>query len=178
MGFHFSPQMSNFGESPGRAGGLPKDNYEMETKQLTASELFKLTKNELIKEGFTNLTLISIERVWSYLEKYLQDKGINYFSLDHGIAFLKERYQITDLSNLSSARQRHLRAIQLLDDFQTHRTISIRKKTKKYKFAQGFEKFFFDFMISRKKEGISVRTLESYIIYLERFSDLFIQPRS
>ncbi len=27
MGFHFSPQMSNFGESPGRAGGLPKDNY-------------------------------------------------------------------------------------------------------------------------------------------------------
>lgn len=142
----------------------------METKQLTTAELFKLTKNELIKKGFTNLTLIRIERVWSYLEKYLQNRDINYFSLDHGIAFLKERYQIKDLSNLSSIKQRNLRAIQLLDDFQIHRTISIRKKTKKYKLAQPFEKIFSDFMVFRKNEGISSRTLESYIIYLERFS--------
>lgn len=143
----------------------------METKQLTAAELIKLTRNELLKKGFTNLTLVSIDRVWSYLEKYLKNKGVNYFSLDHGIAFLKEKYQIKDLSNLSSIDQRHLRALQLLDDFQTHQTISIRKKTKKYKFTQPFEKIFSDFIIFRKNEGISSRTLESYIIYLERFSD-------
>ena len=142
----------------------------METKQLTVAELFRLTKNELLKKGFTNLTLISIERVWSYLGKYLKSKGINYFSLDHGIAFLKERYKIKDLSNLSSTNLRHLRAVKLLDDFQTHQTISIRKKTKKYKFAQPFEKIFSDFMVFRKNEGISSRTLESYFIYLERFS--------
>ena len=92
----------------------------METKQLTTAELFKLTKNELIKKGFTNLTLIRIERVWFYLKKYLLSKGINYFSLDHGIAFLEERYRIKDVTNLSSTNLRHLRAIQLLDDFQIH----------------------------------------------------------
>lgn len=142
----------------------------METKQLPVAELFKLTKNELIKKSFTNLTLIRIERVWSCLEKYLQSRDISCFSLDHGISFLKERYQVKDLSNLSSKNQRHLRAIQLLDDFQTNRTISIRKKTKKYKFAQSFENIFLNFMLFKKKEGISSKTLESYIIYLERFS--------
>ena len=107
----------------------------MESKQLTAAELIRLTKTELVKKGFTNLTLIRIERVWSYLENYLKSRGINYFSLAHGMAFLKERYQIKDPSNLSTVRQRHLRAVQLLADFQTHRTISIRKKSKKYEFT-------------------------------------------
>lgn len=142
----------------------------METKKLTAAELFKLTKNELIKTGFTNLTLIRIERVWTYLKKYLHNRGINYFSFDHGTAFLKEKYQIKDTSNLSLINQRHLRAIQLLDDFQVHRRILGRRKQKKYEFAQPFDKIFSDFMAFRKNEGISVKTLESYIIYLERFS--------
>jgi site-specific recombinase XerD len=143
---------------------------KMEMKYLTTAELIKATKNELVKTGFTNLTLKGIERVWNNLEEYLHGKGINYFSFDLGIAFLKERYQFTETPSLSSADQRRLRAIQLLADFQTHQRILIRRKQRRYEFAQPFEKVFVEFMDFRKKAGISSKTLESYIIYLERFS--------
>ena len=142
----------------------------MEMKHLTAAELIKVTKNELVKTGFTNLTLKGIERVWINLEKYLRDKEINHFSLDIGMTFLTERYQFTETPSLSSANQVRLRAIQLLADFQTHQRILIRRKQKRYEFAQPFEKIFVEFMDFRKNAGISSRTLESYIIYLERFS--------
>ena len=142
----------------------------MEMKCLTAAELIKATKNELVKTGFTNLTLKGIERVWINLEEYLHGKDINYFSLDLGITFLKERYQFTETPSLSSANQCRLRAIQLLADFQTHQRILIRRKQRRYEFAQPFEKIFVEFMDFRKKAGISSKTLQSYIIYLERFS--------
>jgi site-specific recombinase XerD len=142
----------------------------MVTKHLNSTELIRATKNELVKTGYTNLTMKGIERVWNNLEKYLHDKGINYFSIDHGMAFLKERYHFTESPSLSSINQRKLRAIQLLIDFQTHQRILIRRKQKKYEFAQPFEKIFVEFMNFRKNEGISRRTLRSYNIYLERFS--------
>lgn len=147
----------------------------MEMKHLTAAELIKVTKDELVKTGFTNLTLKGIERVWINLEKYLHDKDINHFSLDFGMTFLKERYQFTETPNLSSTNRLRLRAIQLLADFQAHQRILIRRKQRVYEFAQPFEKIFVEFMGFRKNAGISSKTLESYIIYLERFSQyLFI----
>ncbi|RLD32191.1 MAG: integrase [Bacteroidetes bacterium] len=143
---------------------------KMKMKNLTAAELIKVTKDELVKTGFTNLTLKGIERVWVNLEKYLHDNDFNYFSLDLGMAFLKERYHITGASNLSPTNQLRLRAIQLLADFQFHQRIVIRRKQKQYEFAQPFETIFTEFMNFRKNVGISNTTLESNIIYLERFS--------
>ena len=142
----------------------------MEIKHLIATELIKATKDELVKTGFTNLTLKGIERVWTNLEKYLHNKSINYFSLDLGMAFLKERYQFTEVPSLSASNRLRLRAIKLLADFQTHQRILIRRKQKRYELAQPFENIFIEFMEFRKKVGISRKTLESYIIYLERFS--------
>ena len=142
----------------------------MEIEQITLAELIKRTKDELVKTRFSKSTLKGIERVWNNLEKYLCSNGINYLSMDHAIAFLKERYHFTEVSKLSSINHRRLRAIQLLADFQAHQRIFIRRKQKKYKFAQPFEKIFLEFVDFRKNAGISSRTLESYSIYLERFS--------
>ena len=73
----------------------------MEMDQLTASELIKATKEELLKARYTNLSLKGIERVWINLEKYLHSKGIGYFSMDVGMTFLKERYHFTETPKLS-----------------------------------------------------------------------------
>ncbi|MEW6244957.1 MAG: tyrosine-type recombinase/integrase [Bacillota bacterium] len=142
----------------------------MEMNQLTATELIKATKEELLKARYTNLSLKGIERVWINLEKYLHSKGIDYFSMDIGMTFLKERYHLTETPKLSSPNEDRLRAIQLLADFQIHQRILIRRKRKRYEFAQPFEKIFHEFMDYRKNAGISSKTLESYTIYLERFS--------
>lgn len=142
----------------------------MEMKQLTATELINLTKEELLKARYTPLSLKGIERVWINLEKYLHGKSIVCFSMDSGMAFLKERYHFTETPKLSSTNEVRLRAIHLLADFQTHQRIFIRRKRKQREFSEPFEKIFCEFMDFRKNTGISSRTLESYAIYLERFS--------
>jgi site-specific recombinase XerD len=142
----------------------------METKQLTVTELINVTKEELLKTRFSNLSLKGIERVWINLEKYLHGKSIDYFSMDLGMTFLRERYHFKETSRLSSTNEVRLRAMHLLSDFQTHQRILIRRKRKRYEFAYPFKKIFFEFMDFRKNAGISNRTLESYVIYLERFS--------
>lgn len=142
----------------------------MDVEQLTLANLIKKTKEELIKTRFSKLTLEGIERVWNNLEQYLRNKGINYFSMDHAMTFLRERYHFMEPGRSASINQHRLRAIQLLADFQAHQRIFIRRKQKSYQFAQPFEDIFLEFMDFRKSAGISSRTLESYAIYLERFS--------
>jgi len=146
----------------------------MEMNQLTATELIKATKEELLKARYTNLSLKGLERVWINLEKYLQSKGIDYFSMDVGLAFLKERYHFSEAQRLPSINGERLRAIQLLADIQMHQRISIRRKHKRYQFASPFETTFCDFMEFKKNAGISNKTLASYTIYLERFSQYLL----
>ena len=142
----------------------------MDVEQLTLANLIKKTKDELVKTRFSKLTLEGIERVWNNLEQYSRNKGINYFSIDHAMIFLREKYHFTETERSASINQHRLRAIQLLADFQTHQRIFIRRKQKRYQFAKSFEDIFLEFMDFRKSAGISSRTLESYTIYLERFS--------
>jgi len=149
----------------------------METNQVTLAELIKLTRDELVKTRFSKLTLKGIERVWINLEKYSSGKGIHYFSMDTAMAFLRERYHFTETSRLSSTNQRRLRSIQLLADFKTHQRVFIRRRQKGYKFAQPFDKIFFEFIDFRKNAGISSKTIQSYVIYLERLSQYLINHK-
>lgn len=137
--------------------------------QRTAANLIRATRNELRKTGYAELTMKSTERTWSNLEKYLRTEGIIYFSREIGMLFLEHRYRYSSNPN-SSSNQDRLRAIHLLTDFQTHERILIRRQTKQREIAEPFREIFHAFMDSRKLSGIASRTLQSYSIYLERFS--------
>jgi len=143
------------------------------TNPLTATELIKATKEELLRTGYTQLSLKLIDRVWMNLEKYLHSKGIDYFSPEIGITFLEERYHYSADPKSHSNTDR-LRAIQLLADFQAHERIMIRRRHKQRDIAQPFHEVFHAFMNARAREGISNKTLESYTIYLERFAQYLV----
>lgn len=141
----------------------------MDTNKLVVRELIDATRDELLKARYTELSMRGAESVWRNLEKYMQCKRVEYFSSDVGMGFLEERYQYS--SNPKSEQNKdRLRAIQLLADFQAHERIFIRRKSERREFAQPFQTKFNEFMDSRKNAGISNRTLESYLIYLDRFS--------
>lgn len=141
----------------------------MQVNQLTATELITATKAELLRTGYSLLSLKAIERVWNNFRIYLQTKDIVYFSRDVGIAFLEERYHFGSSPDSHTNKDR-LRSIQLLEDFKIHQKILIRRKDTKSEFALPFKEIFCTFMDVRKAAGISIRTLESYNIYLRRFS--------
>lgn len=146
------------------------------TKQLSASELIQATRNELRKARYTELSMRGAESVWRNLEEYMQCKRVDFFSSDVGMEFLEERYHYSS-NPKSELNKDRLRAIQLLTDFQAHERIFIRRKSERREFAQPFQTTFNEFMESRKNAGISNRTLESYLIYLDRFSIYLVDHR-
>jgi integrase/recombinase XerD len=139
------------------------------SSQRTAADLIQATRDELRKTRYTELSMKSTERTWSNLLKYLQIEGISHFTSAIGMAFLETRYHYSSKPD-SSSNQDRLRAIQLLVDFQTHERVIIRRQTKIREIAEPFRLIFQEFMDFRKNAGIASRTLESYSIYLERFS--------
>jgi hypothetical protein len=142
----------------------------METSgQKTAASLIQATRDELRKTRYTEFSMKSTEKIWSYLEEYLRTERITYFSREIGMLFLEHRYRNSSNSN-SSSNQDRLRAIQLFVDFQTHERILIRRQIKQRDIAEPFRGVFHAFMEFRKQSGITSRTLESYSTYLERFS--------
>lgn len=145
----------------------------MNANPLTATELITKTKEELLRTGYTQLSLKIIDRVWINLEKYLYSKGIDYFSPEVGMTFLEERYHYSADPKSYSNTDR-LRAIQLLADFQAHEQIMIRKRRGQRDIAQPFHEDFHAFMKARAREGISSKTMESYTIYLERFAQYLV----
>lgn len=134
---------------------------------LTAMELIRATREELLRSRFTPLTLKLVERVWLNLEKYMQNEDIIYFSKDVGMAFLENRYHYST-NPTSSSNEDRLRAIQLLIDFQLHERIHIRRKNHVRESTGPFQENFKSFIEHRKNMGISSRTITSDTIYLER----------
>lgn len=145
----------------------------MNANPLTATELINRTKEELLRTGYTQLSLKEIDRVWMNLEKYLHSKGVDNFSPEAGITFLEERYHYSADPKSHSNTDR-LRAIQLLTDFQAHERILIRRRRIEREIAQPFHEVFHTFMNARAREGISSKMLDSYMIYLERFAQYLV----
>ena len=146
-------------------GGL-----KMEQNQLPVADLLRATKEELLRAFYTELILIGIERVWRNLQHYMNERGIEFFNREIGEAFLKSYYSMNLTHPASSIDQVRKRALDLLSDYQNHQRILIRRKRKYYQFAPQFEKAFDDFIQFRKDSGLSSRTMESTVIYMERFS--------
>lgn len=144
----------------------------MQVNQPTVVELITATKTELLRTGYSHLTLKAIERVWDNFQKYVQTKEIVHFSRDVGMAFLDEWYRIGERPQSETNKDR-LRALELLEDFHVHQEIFIRRR-KKSEIVQPFNEIFYSFMDARKAEGISNRTLESYFIYLRRFAQYLV----
>jgi integrase/recombinase XerD len=134
----------------------------------TVSGLIQLTREELIKTGYTNLSMVATERTWSQLLDYSISKGITSFTLDLGMSFLEHRHAFSSNPN-SDINQDRLRSIQLLADFQIHARIIIRKQKERL-IAEPFRELFLAFIDFRKQSGLSNRTIQSYVLYLERFS--------
>src|SRR5690554_1589367 len=131
----------------------------MNTNQLTVTELINATRKELLRTGYIHLSLI--ERVWLNFQEYLQGNGNIYFTRDVGMSFLEKRYHFAANPH-SHYNEDCMRAIQLLEDFQAHQKVFIRRKNCTYGFAEPFEPLFHTFMEFRKGVGITSRTLESY----------------
>lgn len=143
----------------------------MHNQPLQISELISKVTEKLKEAQYSVQRLNLFIPTWNQLQNYMKQKGQAILNAKIGLDFLEEAYDITVFSKLSTKRAIHVRAVNLLTDYQLHGIILSKAKRKIHTYHPQFQEIFQGYIDIKRHEGLSEDTLQSYAIYLDRFSD-------
>lgn len=139
---------------------------KMEIDELI-SQIPKVLKNAQYSEDRVKKFFFT----WERLKKFMSQKNETLLNAKIGLDFLENEYGITVFNNLSSRKAAHVRAVNILIDYQIHGIILSKACRKIHVYHPQFQALFQDYIDHRRLENLSKDTLNSYAIYLDRFSD-------
>ena len=140
-------------------------------KLLPFNDLIREVKEELRRVKYKESRIDLYVSIWETLKQYMEDRDLKYFDMKIGLNFLEDEYGITVFEHLSSSCGIKVRAINMLGEYQLHGIVlsKIRKTSQEY--CPSVKKAFDGFIQSRRRYGISEKTLNSNELYLSRFSE-------
>jgi site-specific recombinase XerD len=140
-------------------------------QEIEISVLIGAVKEELKKRHYSDSYIGALSTIWNRLAEYLKKKESSAYSAKIGLNFLEAEYKITVYKKLSKKDKRCTRAINILSDYLLHGIIFPRKRQKPRTYRPQFQKIFQGYIDKKREDGLSKDTLQSYEIYLSRFSD-------
>jgi len=140
-------------------------------QEIEIGTLIGAVKGELKNRRYSDSYIRGLSTVWNRLTKYLKKKGTSAYSSKVGLDFLEAEYGITVYKELSKKGKLYTRAINILSDYLLHGMIFPRKRKEARTYPPQFQKLFQGYIDQKRKGGLSNDTLQSYEIYLGRFSD-------
>lgn len=143
----------------------------MNRQGMELNELIDKVKEELENARYSDLCISRFVAVWNRLTNYMVRNGETIFTAKIGINFMESEYGITVYEELTPKNKRCARAINLLTDYLLHGIIFPKVKQGTRTFHPQFQKLFQGYIDKKRAEGWSEKTLQSYGIYLGRFSD-------
>lgn len=133
--------------------------------------LIESVKGELKKVQYSDSYIRGFVTVWNRLTNYLDKRNTTAYSAKIGLDFLEIEYGVTVFKKLTQKNKICTRAINILSDYMLHGIIFPRKRQGTRTYHQQFQKLFQGYIDKKKEDGLSNDTLQSYEIYLGRFSD-------
>ncbi len=97
----------------------------MHNQYLEINELISKVTEELKKVKYTDKRLNKFIPTWNKLKSYMEKKKIEVLDAKTGLDFLEEVYGITVFKKLSSSKEVHVRAVNLLTDYKLHGIILV-----------------------------------------------------
>ena len=143
----------------------------MNRQGMELNELINKVKEELENVRYSDFWIGELARVWDRLTNYMVRNSETIFTAQIGMNFLESEYGITVYKGLTLKNRRCARAINLLTDYLLHGIIFPRTKQETRTFHPQFQILFQGYIDKKRVEGLSKDTLQSYGIYLGRFSD-------
>ena len=143
----------------------------MHNQHLEISELISKVTEELRKARYSDQRLNVYIPTWNQLKSYMEQKEKVILDAKTGLDFLQHAYGIVVFKKLSTRKAIHVRAVNLLTDYQLHGIVLSKAKRKIHTYHPQFQDIFQGYIDFKRHEGISNDTLQSYAIYLDRFSD-------
>lgn len=143
----------------------------MSHQEIELNELIDKVKIELKNAQYSDLTIRWFITIWNRLTNYMVFIGKRVYTAKIGLDFLEAEYGITVFKKLTKKDKRSARAINLLSDYLLHGIIFPRTKQVIRNYHPHFQPLFQGYIDQKRADGLSEKTLQSYEIYLSRFSD-------
>ncbi len=142
------------------------------TGQKLIHELVEIVREEMHRMRYSKYTLRSYEKGWESFEAFTNEKGIQYYSTEIGLAFLEQMYQVVSNDPVKPTVEEKVRAINRLDEYYKYQTISAKAPLRrKHSFPQEFQGLVCAYIAFRKAEGISDSRINAISLYMERFTN-------
>lgn len=143
----------------------------MSRSELLFVDLVKAARAELIRVKYKEQRIKLYESIWGELRCFLHKKKLQYFDMIVGLEFLKTEHGITVFKHLNSSQRIPVRAVNILGEYQLHGIVLSKKRTIGKPYYPPVQKAFTEFIESRRRSGISEKTLQSNELYLSRLSE-------
>jgi integrase/recombinase XerD len=140
-------------------------------QKVEISILIDNVKVELKKAHYSDSRISGFNSVWIRLRNYMKKNGETNFSARIGINFLEADYAITVFEKLTRKDMHCIRAINILSDYMLHGIIFPKRRQGRRTYHPQFQELFQSYIDKKRADGLSNDTLQSYEIYLGRFSD-------
>ncbi len=140
-------------------------------RKMKLEDLIHKVKIELKNAQYSDAYIGGFVTVWNRLKKFMERLGHALFTAKIAIDFLETEYGITVYEKLNP-KDRHLaRAVNLLSDYLLHGIVFPRTKRAIRTYHPQFQTLFQGYIDHKRAEGFAEDTMQSYEIYLSRFSD-------
>ena len=134
-------------------------------------QLVENTETALTEAGASVYHLRTFKKVTNHLIRYAKEKDQTEFSLDFGIEFLEDFYEMREKMEKHKFRIINLYCINEMDDYQKNGAVSVRYGTipRDYAIPVSFRSSYDSYLEYRTSIGIHPKTLVGDKLYLERF---------
>lgn len=134
-------------------------------------QLVENTETALTEAGASVYHLRTFKKVTNHLIRYAKEKDQTDFSLDFGIEFLEDFYEMREKMEKHKFRIINLYCINEMDDYQKKGAVSVRYGTipRDYAIPVSFRSSYDSYLEYRTSIGIHPKTLVGDKLYLERF---------
>lgn len=149
----------------------------MNQKLLPFNDLIRAVKAELLRVKYKEQRINQYELIWEYLGHYMKKRNLKYFDMKIGLNFLEDEYGITVFKHLNSSNGIKVRTVNMLGEYQLHGIILSKKRIIGKQYDSAVAKAFNGFIESRRRYGISEKTLQSNELYLSRFSEYLAKQK-
>jgi len=143
----------------------------MNSQEIEVNELIDKVKIELKEAHYSDSCIEKFVTIWNQLTTYMYNSDKAVFTAQIGMDFLEAEYGISVFKKLTSKNRRCARAINLLSDYLLHGIIFAKTKQSARTYHPQFQQLFQGYIDKKRADGLSNDTLQSYEIYLSRFSD-------
>ena len=143
----------------------------MNRRKLLFVDLVKAVRTELVRVKYKEVRIKLYESSWEKLRCFMQERGVQFFDMKVGLQFLEIAHGITVFKHLGSSQGLIVRAINILGEYQLHGIILSKKRIIGKAYYLPVQKAFTGFIESRRRSGISEKTLRSNELYLSRLSE-------